>query len=143
MIYNVNIYSIHNSTYRLHFTHVIYILNSYITTGYPFLSQYCYYVISSFSHYYYVNILLIAIKDNKKLANPRILSRYLRKNAKYGGQEGILPPLLRVKTAPPRTLNHALKVGIFDKTRKKRRLKRDKGRTIRHEYDTDKCRLFL
>ena len=26
-----------------------------------------------------------------------------------------LPPLLRVKNAPPQTLNHAPKVGIFDK----------------------------
>ena len=44
----------------------------------------------------------------------RIL-HFTKKNAKYGGQEGILPPLLRVKNAPPRTRNHAPKVGIFDK----------------------------
>ena len=69
MIYKVNIYSIHNTTYRIRFTHKIYILNSYITIGYPFSSHYCYYVVSSFPDYGYVNILLIASKDNKKLAN--------------------------------------------------------------------------
>ena len=67
MILKVNIYSIRNPTYRLHFTHEIYILNSCITTDYQFPSYY-YYVVSSFSDYYYVNILLIASKDNKKLA---------------------------------------------------------------------------
>ena len=36
--------------------------------GYPFPFHYCCYVVSSFPDYYYVNILLIAIKDNKKLA---------------------------------------------------------------------------
>ena len=68
MILKVNIYSIRNPTYRLHFTHEIYILNSYITIDYPFPSQHCCYVVSSFPDYYYVNILLIASKDNKKLA---------------------------------------------------------------------------
>ena len=68
MILKVNIYSIRNPTYRLHFTHEIYILNSCITTDYQFPSYYYYYVVSSFPDYYYVNILLIASKDNKKLA---------------------------------------------------------------------------
>ena len=68
MILKVNIYSFYNPTYRLYFTHEIYILNSCITTNYQFPSYYYYYVVSSFSDYYYVNILLIASKDNKKLA---------------------------------------------------------------------------
>ena len=68
MILKVNIYSFYNPTYRLYFTHEIYILNSCITTDYQFPSYYYYYVVSSFSDYYYVNILLIASKDNKKLA---------------------------------------------------------------------------
>ena len=85
MIQKVNIYSIYNPTYRLYFTHEIYILNSYITTSYPFPSSYCYYVVSSFSDYCYVNNLSIASKDNKKLANPRILSRYLTEKCKIWG----------------------------------------------------------
>ena len=85
MIQKVNIYSIYNPTYRLYFTHEIYILNSYITIDYPFTSQYSYYAVSSFSDYYYVNNLLIASKDNKKLANPRILSRYLTEKCKIWG----------------------------------------------------------
>lgn len=68
MILKVNIYSFYNPTYRLYFTHEIYILNSCITTNYQFPSYYYYYVVSSFPDYYYVNILLIASKDNKKLA---------------------------------------------------------------------------
>ena len=100
MILKVNIYSINNTIYRLHFTHKIYILNNYITIGYHFSSQYCYYVVSSFSDYCYVNILLIASKDNKKLANQRILSRYLTENAKYGGQEGVFTPSSMGKKMP-------------------------------------------
>ena len=68
MILKVNIYSFYNPTYRIYFTHEIYILNSCITTNYQFPSCYYYYVVSSFPDYYYVNILLIASKDNKKLA---------------------------------------------------------------------------
>ena len=37
MILKVNIYSINNTIYRLHFTHKIYILNNYITIGYHFV----------------------------------------------------------------------------------------------------------
>ena len=142
MIQKVNIYSINNPTYRLYFTHEIYILNNYITIGYLFSSQYCYYAVSSFPDYCYVNILLIASKDNKKLANPRILSRYLTEKCKIQGLGRCFTPLLRVKNAPPRTLNHALKVGNFDKNRRNDRQKTGKRRTIRHEYEPDECRLF-
>ena len=62
MILKVNIYSINNTIYRLHFTHNIYIQNNYITIGYHFSSLYCYYVVSSFSDYCYVNNLLITRK---------------------------------------------------------------------------------
>ena len=68
MIYKVNIYSIHNTTYRIRFTHEIYVLNTYIIIDYPFPFHYYCYVVSSFPDYCYVNILSIAIKDNKKLA---------------------------------------------------------------------------
>ena len=37
MILKVNIYSINNTIYRLHFTHNIYIQNNYITIGYHFV----------------------------------------------------------------------------------------------------------
>ena len=69
MIYKVNIYSIHNTTYRIRFTHEIYVLNTYIIIDYPFPFHYFCYVVSSFPDYYYVNILSITTKDNKKLAN--------------------------------------------------------------------------
>ena len=143
MIQKINIYSIYNPTYRLYFTHEIYILNSYITIDYPFTSQYCYYVVYSFSDYCYVNILSITSKDNKKLANQRILSRYLTEKCKiWRLGRCFTPPLLRVKNAPPRTLNHALKVGIFDKNRRNDRQKKGKRRTIRYKYEPDECRLF-
>ena len=105
MILKVNIYSIHNPTYRLYFKHEIYILNSYITIDYPFPSQHYCYVVSSFPNYYYVNNLLIASKDNKKLANPRILSRYLTEKCKIWGLGRYFTPSTRGEKCPSSDIN--------------------------------------
>ena len=91
---------IHNPTCRLLFTYEIYILNSCITTSYHFSPQYCYYVVSSFSDYCYVNILLIDSKDNKKLANQRILSRYLTEKCKIWGLGRYFTPSSMGKKCP-------------------------------------------
>ena len=123
MIQKVNIYSIYNPTYRLYFTHEIYILNSYITIDYPFTSQYSYYAVSSFSDYYYVNILLIASKDNKKLANPRILSRYLTEKCKIWGLGRYFTPSSKGKKFPSLDIKTASDTIYFDKMQQKTRIK--------------------
>ena len=113
MIQKVNIYSIYNPTYRLYFTHEIYILNSYIAIDYPFPSQHCCYVVSSFSDYYYVNNLLIASKDNKKLANPRILSRYLTEKCKIWGLGRCFTPSSKGKKCPSSDIKFASNMTYF------------------------------
>ena len=113
MIQKVNIYSIHNPTYRLYFTHEIYIINSYIAIDYPFPSQHCCYVVSSFPDYYYVNNLLIASKDNKKLANPRILSRYLTEKCKIWGLGRCFTPSSKGKKCPSSDIKFASNMTYF------------------------------
>ena len=90
----------YNPTYRLHFTHEIYIQNSYITIDYTFPSQHYCYVVSSFQNYWYVNNLSITSKDNKKQANQRILSRYLTEKCKIWGLGRYFTPSSKGKKCP-------------------------------------------
>ena len=76
------------------------------------------------------------------MANQRILSRYLTEKCKIWGLGRYFTPSSMGKKCPSSDSKSCSKGRYFWQNRRMNWLKKGKGRTIKHEYESDECRLF-